>query len=798
MLRRSGHVGTVDTLAGPGYCPGPARIDASSLQVGGLAADNSTPDLWFESGPPGAGLITHVISSASVEVVRANEAAGALPLDPQAGPRVAPAASRLATDGRGGLYVATATAILHFGGGLTTVAGRASSGDGVESATGDGEPATDARFRRIAAIAGDGSGNIYVADAVDAEASTVAIRFLNRSRDAITFYAGTAGEITVAAGTIQTIAGGGSNTPLVPRLVAASPTLATGPDRLYLGAVIPGPRLRGAVRVLNLSGRESPAHGEELGPGEMAEVVTATGPASADASTVRRSPSVLSGVAADTAGNLFVAEPANHRVRRVDPIGAVTTFAGTGAAGFNGNDRPATRARLDRPYDVATSGGRVFISDAGNAQVRFVDEAGAIHAALGNGTTNRWTCDEPDDRLTPGSPSSIAVGASGAIHVALPALGQVHRLSPSGATRPVAGSRSIVCADPAGCPVAAEVPAGEADLTEVIDLAAGPAGGLFLLDPRHVRFLNLSPSSLRLHGASVPRRTVAIITAGSARLAAPYDAGSPGRFTALAAHGTDELFVADIPGPASADGSVREVRPDGAVESLMSAPGRTPDGTTDYTRCCARPGAMTPDSRGNLYIAATARVWFFNRGDATVTVHGASVAPGATGLVAGAGAAGSPDEGIPAAEAQLSEPSALALDASGNLYVADRRDNVVRRIDRRGRIETVVGTGQPGFNGDGLKGRLTALTEPQGIAVDPCGNLLIADAGNDRVRRLNLVASCRTRAGDATRKDGAPVLGALISVTAVGFLVAGFIGRRRRKARRRPAVEAPEAPLGQR
>jgi len=97
--------------------------------------------------------------------------------------------------------------------------------------------------------------------------------------------------------------------------------------------------------------------------------------------------------------------------------------------------------------------------------------------------------------------------------------------------------------------------------------------------------------------------------------------------------------------------------------------------------------------------------------------------------------------------------------------VADAGDSTVRKIDAAGIITTVVGSGVRGFNGDGLKGPLTALSGPSGVALDDCGNLLVADPGNDRVRRLTLAATCRPQSS-ATSGGGKPYLwvaGALVA-----------------------------------
>jgi sugar lactone lactonase YvrE len=106
-------------------------------------------------------------------------------------------------------------------------------------------------------------------------------------------------------------------------------------------------------------------------------------------------------------------------------------------------------------------------------------------------------------------------------------------------------------------------------------------------------------------------------------------------------------------------------------------------------------------------------------------------------VIAGTGTAGFSGDGGPAAKAHLNVPYGLAVDARGNLYVADRNNNRVRRIDRHGIITTFAGTGAPGFSGDGGSAKAAKLNSPVGLAIDTAGNLYIADSGNNRVRRVD-------------------------------------------------------------
>jgi hypothetical protein len=105
--------------------------------------------------------------------------------------------------------------------------------------------------------------------------------------------------------------------------------------------------------------------------------------------------------------------------------------------------------------------------------------------------------------------------------------------------------------------------------------------------------------------------------------------------------------------------------------------------------------------------------------------------------VAGAGTAGFSGDGGPALRAQLNGPTGIAVDAAGTLFIADTGNNRVRRVSRDGVITTVVGSGQKGFSGDGGTAAKAQLSGPTGVAIGPDGALYIADSGNDRIRKVS-------------------------------------------------------------
>ncbi|MCM3882630.1 serine/threonine protein kinase, partial [Frankia sp. R82] len=115
--------------------------------------------------------------------------------------------------------------------------------------------------------------------------------------------------------------------------------------------------------------------------------------------------------------------------------------------------------------------------------------------------------------------------------------------------------------------------------------------------------------------------------------------------------------------------------------------------------------------------------------------------------MAGTGTGGFSGDGGPATHAQLGNPSGVAVDTTGALYIADWGSNRVRRVGTDGTITTVAGTGAPGSSGDGGPATHAQLRNPNGVAVDTTGALYIADQDNNRVRRVGTDGTITTVAG---------------------------------------------------
>ena len=467
------------------------------------------------------------------------------------------------------------------------------------------------------------------------------------------------------------------------------------------------------------------------------------------------------GATVDAAGNLYIADPGSHRVRKVDRVGRISTVAGNGTLGYSGDGGPATAAELAFPSDVAVdAAGNLYITDDGNARVRRVDLAGTITTIAGNGTRGYSGDGGPATAAQLSRPRGVTLDSAGNLYIADDGNARVRRVDLAGTITTIAGNGTRGYAGDGG-------PAIEAQLAIPAGLTVDRTGNLLIADSgsHRVRRVDLFGTITTVAGNGTPGFSGDNGSAIAAQLASPRD---------VAVDSVGLLYIVD-----TANERVRRVDLSGRIATVVgNGSGRYGgDGGPASLARFQVPSAVLPDAAGNLYIADAVN----NR------VRRVDLA-GTITTVAGNGSRGYSGDGGPATEARLALPSGLAMDAAGNLYIADYGNHRVRRVDTAGTITTVAGDGTVGYSGDGGLAADAQLTLPYDVATDDTGNLYISDSLNHSVRRLDPAGTITTLAGDGTRGfggDGGPATGAQLAsprrltMDADGNLYIADIGNRR-------------------
>ncbi|GAB3885774.1 hypothetical protein GCM10028825_13900 [Spirosoma agri] len=207
------------------------------------------------------------------------------------------------------------------------------------------------------------------------------------------------------------------------------------------------------------------------------------------------------------------------------------------------------------------------------------------------------------------------------------------------------------------------------------------------------------------------------------------------------------LYIAD-----KDNNAVRKVTPTGSITTLVGCCGSGSDGGPATKASVFQPSGVAVDMTGNIYIAETG----YHRIRKIST-------DGIISTVAGTGAFGFSGDGGPATSAKLYEPYGVSVDTEGNLYIADRSNHRIRKVSTTGVISTVAGTGANSYSGDGGPATKAALALPSSVAVDKSGNLFIADSRNMLIRKVNTSGIINRVAGNGSTGfggDGGPATSA--------------------------------------
>jgi uncharacterized protein (TIGR03437 family) len=497
------------------------------------------------------------------------------------------------------------------------------------------------------------------------------------------------------------------------------------------------------------------------------------------------------GLAMDAGNNLYIADTFNGRVRKASPDGTLAIVAGSGSTGiFGGDNNPAVNAALSLPTDVAVdAAGNLYIADFGNSRVRKVT-SGIMSTVAGNNGGAPLVDGEEAVNARLNGPTGVAIDGRGNLFFVEGSIGSGTGLARGDFRVFRVGGADGILTTLAGTGAASFSGDGGAAVTALLNAAAGvtvdSAGNVYISDTGNNRLRMIAPNGniATISGTGAPGFSGDNVPPSGAQVNTPRG---------LAANAFGRLYFAD-----SGNSRVRAIDPGGNIFTFAGNGNASYFGDNLQARVASvnQPEGVAIDSAGNVYIADTLDNAVRKVGtDGSITTIAGFGTPGFSGdggpavraaLDHPRGVAVAPDGTIYIADtgnnrvrkvdflgnistvaADLSGPRGVAVDRAGVVYISDTGHNQVLRGNA-----VVAGTGACCFAGDGGFATAAMLNAPAGLAVDDAGNVYVADSGNSAVRVLRPVSGTVTVSAvtnAASNQTGAIAPGEVVAIYGSGF-----------------------------
>jgi hypothetical protein len=423
-----------------------------------------------------------------------------------------------------------------------------------------------------------------------------------------------------------------------------------------------------------------------------------------------------SSVAADSSGNLYVADTANHTIRQITPAGTVNTLAGS--AGISGSaDGTGPAARFNQPQGVAVDKtGNVYVADTGNHTIRLIAPDGVVSTLAGSagnyGSTNG----------TGGSarfyqPEGVAVDNAGNVYVADTWNHTIRQITTNRVVSTLAGS--------AGNYGSADGTGTNAQFYQPQGVAVNSIGTVYVADTGNQTIRTIAAGGV-----------VSTLAGRAGKYGSADGAGTNAWFygpAGVAMDGSGNAYVAD-----SFNHTLRKVTSGGAVSTLAGLAGSygSADGTTNTARFWGPAGVAASGTN-------TVTVYVADAGNGTIRQITTS---GMVSTLAGSASTGNADAAGSAA--RFYWPAGAAVDGAGNTYVADTQNGTIRKVTPAGVVTTLAGSAGNYGSADG-SGTNAQFYGPQGVAVDNEGTVYVADTANGTIRKITAGGLVSTLAGSA-------------------------------------------------
>lgn len=460
------------------------------------------------------------------------------------------------------------------------------------------------------------------------------------------------------------------------------------------------------------------------------------------------------GMFIDGAGNFFVADRGSNAVYELDQAGNQTLVAGGNDSGYSGDGGLAAAAQLNGPDGVALdANGNVFIADTLNNVIREVVKAtGKIYTVYGDGKQGYFGDGGAATAAEFNQPKALSFDSHGNVFIVDTGNNAIREVTAAtGKIKTVAGNAKPGFSGDGG-------PATSAMLSAPSSVLVDAAGNVFISDEENsvVREVFAASGNIATIAGNVMKSN-----SGNGDLATNVQFNDP---SAVFLDNAGNLFIAD-----RGNSVIREVLATNGRAFTVAGnnqAGYSGDGGPATSASLAQPLGVVADAYGNLFIADT---------DNHV-VREVDAGSRLIRTIAGDGTPGFSGDNGPATSAQLNHPSAVWVDGNGNLYIADSWNNAIRVADKSGTIKTITGGQGEGYAGDGAPAINAQLRDPAGLFVDSSGNVFISDTGNNVVRKITAATGkIATVAGTGVKGsegDEGPATSATLD-TPAGVLVDG-------------------------
>jgi len=586
------------------------------------------------------------------------------------------------------------------------------AGNGNQGSSGDGGAATAAALYEPTSLALDQSGNLYICDAL-----AYRVRRVDAASGVITTVAGNGKADNTGDGGLATAAT--LNTPTGIAFDIHGNLLIADSDNHVIRSVSPSTGI-----ITTIAGKYKSGSTGNGGQATAAYLNTPTG------------------LAVDSAGNIYVADSYNDWIRKIAPDGTITRYAGVDTSNvspFGGGDTTlAVNNTLNVPTSIALdSAGNLYLVESSAPRVKRITPQGKIASYAGTGTSG-GSGDQGLARFANLNVQGIAVDANNNLLIADGANNRIRKVTVADGIIDTIAGNGLAGFNPIGMVV-------RNNILYFSDTAANRIRQFDLTAQKLSVFAGTGAASFS--GDTVDSKGYLYDSTETAaeRAAAPLAATFNGP-RGLAFDSVGSLYIAD-----SANNRIRKIYVDGTVATVVGDGNAVTAGDLGPATASSlyQPVSIAFDTTGNLYIA-----------ERSGNVIRKVATTGTITTVAGTGKSGKPTSETGLATSQpLNTPQGVAWDPAGSLLIADSANSRIRRLTSDGMIATVAGSNVSGATGDGGQATAATLQFPYGVTADGNGNIFIADTSNNKIREIGADGIITTVAGTGVAGytgDGSP------------------------------------------